>query len=332
MPSKNSQSTVLRRYVTAIRSHCYGIAATLVPSLNNINITYSGTGGSVSARYCYSVWLRHLTIAHSNGFDCRPQCVAELGPGDSLGIGICALIFGAERYVALDVHEYSSDTKNIQLFREIRQLVKARAPIPGEEELPRVEPRLECYDFPSYIFPEKFLDSCLRDSRLAKIESAIKETYNPNGMISYSVPWLDKAKIFENSVDFLLSQAVLEHVDDIKQTYEAMFCWMKPSGFISHQIDLKSHGLSVQWNGHWKKNDFVWKIIRGGRKYLINRLPCSEHVQQCQGAGFAIVLKSPKKKPNSIRRSRLARRFRLLSQEELETCSLFLQARKSESN
>src|SRR6267378_2839545 len=39
-----------------------------------------GTGGTVSARYCYSVWLRHLVRAAKAGCDAWPRVVAEVRP------------------------------------------------------------------------------------------------------------------------------------------------------------------------------------------------------------------------------------------------------------
>ena len=56
-----------------------------------------GTGGSISASYCYSVWLRHLVTTAGCGLNCNPRTVAELGPGDSLGVGLAALLSGAEK-------------------------------------------------------------------------------------------------------------------------------------------------------------------------------------------------------------------------------------------
>jgi len=45
-----------------------------------------------SARYYYSVWLQHLVHAHLNGVREVPRVVAELGPGNSLGISSIGLL------------------------------------------------------------------------------------------------------------------------------------------------------------------------------------------------------------------------------------------------
>ena len=64
--------------------------------------------GTVSARYCYTVWLRHLSIVQGTGLSTTPKVVAELGPGHSIGIGLAALISGAEQYYGLDAVQYAN--------------------------------------------------------------------------------------------------------------------------------------------------------------------------------------------------------------------------------
>ena len=54
----------------------------------------------------------HLVMAHRSGLSTQPEVVAELGPGDSLGIGMAALLTGAEVYYAFDVVEYASNQRN----------------------------------------------------------------------------------------------------------------------------------------------------------------------------------------------------------------------------
>ena len=79
------------------------------------------------------------------------ETVAELGPGDSLGIGLAALLSSAQRYVALDVVRYAANTRNLQIFEELIALFRDRAPIPDEAEFPLVRPRLLSYTFPADI-------------------------------------------------------------------------------------------------------------------------------------------------------------------------------------
>ena len=100
------------------------------------------TGGTSSGRYCYSVWLRHLVALRDAGIERPFHSVAELGPGDSLGIGLAALLSGANRLEALDVVPYASLAGNLTLLDEIAALLARGAPIPGDEEFPGVVPRL----------------------------------------------------------------------------------------------------------------------------------------------------------------------------------------------
>ncbi len=75
------------------------------------------TGGTDSALYCYEVWMKHLTMLHAHGMERMPRVLAELGPGDSLGIGLAALLSGVERYFALDAVRYSDTKKNLPILR-----------------------------------------------------------------------------------------------------------------------------------------------------------------------------------------------------------------------
>ena len=78
-----------------------------------------GTRGTDTARYCYSVWLRHLVMARRSGLRQMPESAAELGPGDSLGIGLAALISGVKSYFALDVVRYANPKRNLEIFEEL---------------------------------------------------------------------------------------------------------------------------------------------------------------------------------------------------------------------
>jgi len=293
------------------------------------------TRGTDSARYCYSVWLRHLTMAHASQLPDQPRVVAELGPGDSLGTGVMALLTGASTYVGLDVVQYADTSRNVALLDELVRLLHARAAIPDDREFPEVKPYLASYAFPTHVLTDARLDRCLAPARVAAIRRALEhvgETVRTEGQeeitITYRVPWFDPAVIQRGSVDMVFSQAVLEHVDDLDTTYRALYEWLKPGGVASHQIGFVSHGITPEWNGHWTIRDPVWKLIRGRRPYLLNREPASTHVRMLRESGLEIVHEARVHTPSDIARDRLATRFRSFSDEDLTTRAIFLLAVK----
>src|SRR5690242_6794043 len=84
-----------------------------VPGFERFLTKLRGGGGTRSPRYCYSIWLRHLAMAREHGLSTAPATVAELGPGDSVGVGLAALLTGSERYWALDVLSYTNSERNL---------------------------------------------------------------------------------------------------------------------------------------------------------------------------------------------------------------------------
>lgn len=290
-------------------------------------LCHRGAGGTSSARYCYSVWLRHLVKAGSQDSWRFPRSVAELGPGDSLGIGLAALICGAERYLGFDVVEYASDARNLAVFDELVALFEARADIPDAEEFPEVKPYLDDYGFPGHILTGEWLAAALDPARLAHIRAAVAEMGRPDSPVRYAVPWHDASRIERASIDMIFSQAVLEHVDDLDGAYAAMGDWLRPGGVMSHQIDFRCHGTADSWNGHWACSDLHWRLIRGGRPYLINRQPHSAHLDLLKRHGFELVHEQPRELPSTLSRRDLAVRFRQLSDSDLTTSGAYMLSR-----
>lgn len=259
-------------------------------ALRNTIGTWKGTGGTNSARYCYSVWLRHLHWLYRNGITNIPEKVIEFGPGDSLGIGLCALLSGTKEYRALDAVKHVDLVKNKVLFEEIIKLFEIKASIPGNREFPLIYPKLDSYDFPSTILTEELIQFNLSDSRLNQIRKELQNIDNAdNTFIRYIAPWSTTADITPNSIDMILSQAVMECVDDLDKVYPLMYRWLQPGGIISHEIDFKSHNTAITWNGHWGYSDWMWKLVKGRAEYLINRLPHSFHMREIKKCGFEIL-------------------------------------------
>jgi Methyltransferase domain. len=257
-----------------------------------------------------------------------PKIVGELGPGDSVGIGMTALLSGAEMYYGMDVVRHASLRQNIKILDELVDLFRKKESIPDEREFENLKPHLDSYKFPSEILTDERLIDNLSDNRIKQIRNSLEDCDNKMSMIRYTVPWHSADLIKEGSLDMIFSQAVLEHVDDLHSAYRAMCLWLKPKGFISHQIDFKSHGLIDYWNGHWAISDRVWRLMRGRRAYLLNRQPHSVHLKLLKEAGLEIVCDEKTKMPSKILYEQLAESFKNMHEEDTTICGAFLQAIK----
>lgn len=257
-----------------------------------INTHKKGTGGTSSARYCYSVWLRHLSMLSQSGMHNLPKSVAEIGPGDSLGIGLNALITGASKYFAFDIIEHANPAKNLETFEELIELYRSKTPIPDDKEFPKVKPKLKNYDFPTHVLDDDYLVKVLNKKRINKIRDAIISETKNDITIRYVVPW-DKLSVVSESIDLIFSQAVMEHVINVDESYKTMYNWLKHGGFLSHEIDYSAHETHKEWFGHWRYPSWLWKIIMKGRRYHINRFPNSFHINSLINNKFEIIKQKP---------------------------------------
>ena len=216
------------------------------------------------------------------------------------------------------------------LVDAIARLYQDRAGIPGPEEFPELKPKLDDYRFPLELFDASELRASIEPERVSAIRRAVQHVGTPQGEITvqYYAPWHDRSVIRRDSVDAAFSQAVMEHVEDINAAYRALSGWMRDDGYMSHQIDFRSHGLATCWNGHWSYSDWLFRIAKGRRPYLLNRQPKSAHLRAIREAGFEILSESPVQGDPGITRAALAPRFRGLSDDDLSTSGVFLVARK----
>jgi len=306
-----------------IRALAVGLA-TYLPGISAVHRTLSRAPGTESARYCYAVWMRHLVMANRSGI-CSgvPSRVAELGPGESIGIGLAALLSGADWYCGLDLIPFSSVDRNARVLDELEQLFRRHSDIPDDCEYPHMHPRLDDYAWPV----DMGVANDLSPARIERIRSAVRNVNAPGSMVRYVAPWTSPATIEHESVDMILSQAVLEHVDNLERAYSAMREWLHADGFMSHQIDFASHGTSRTWDGHRAYSDREWALIRGRRAYLINRMPCSAHLQQMRAAGFVCDVVSRQIVEPTLAQARLAERYKVLGQLDLRTRGVLIHAR-----
>lgn len=279
-------------------------------------------GPDKSALHCYERWLKHLTLLSAHGMAGVPRSLVELGPGDTLGVGLAALLSGVDEYYALDVVRYADPAHDLQIFEELVTLFETRAGRPSKG-WPDYENLLDRQLFPSHILTEKVLGRALQPQRVEAIRQMLRAPHagGRGGMaIHYIAPWTEQAVPLRGSLDAVISHTVLQHVSDLEGTYRAIAGWLKLGGIMSHQIDFGCMGMAREWNWHWGCSDFLWKIIAGRRAYLINRQPCSAHLKLMEKHGFRTSCVLKYHRTDGIHRARLSAPWRHLDDDDL-TCS-----------
>lgn len=292
-----------------------------------VPILYSSTGSAsrpASARYCYSVWLRHLVTLFGHGIKQIPETITEIGPGNSLGTGLCGLLSGVQKYYSCDIKQFYSIEADLKIFDELVELFRHREPIPDDQEFPNVRPILNSYEFPYHIFPELHLQSCLSEERLCIVRQSLRESVTDTStdraiQIKFFIPSEQWDVLRPGTVDLVYSQAVMEYLDNPHEAYHDYYQMLRPGGVMSHQIDFRSHGLANEWDGHWVYSNFTWKIICGRRPAIISRLPHSYHIEAQIKAGFTIIADIKNQCKATVERGKLSKRFSALSDEDRST-------------
>jgi hypothetical protein len=269
-------------------------------------------------------------MLHRHGLPTTFATVVELGPGDSLGVGLAALLTGAERYIALDAVRYADSERNIRILEDLAALFRDRTAIPDPTEFPLLQPPL-----PSYAFPDEFLTSArleaeLRPARIDLIRAALanpKASSRNNGLVCYNAPWTT-GMVEDATVDLVISQGVLQFVHDLPDIYKRMANWLIPGGIMSHEIAFQSIGITTEWNGQWSCSEPIWRLAAGRRRHVTNREPHSTHIALLQEAGCQVVTDERIVRDSGVRRENLAPRFRHLTDQDLVTSSALIQAVK----
>ena len=277
-------------------------------------------GDAPSASYSYDVWMKHLWHLWKNGLQKMPETVVELGPGQSLGVGLAALLSGADAYYGLDYARICNLTGSANLLDEMVLLFRGQA---GQQikGWPAYGP-----EFPHHILPQPLLDTALSPGRIQDIASAFSN--DSPITIRYIAPWMNRS-IDPGSADLVLSSVVMQYLSDPVRAYTTMYEWLKPGGMMSHEISFTGHQFArEEWNSHWSREEWTWQMIVGNRPGAVSRLPFSAHVSAIRSVGFEIACAMIETDRGGIAREDLASRWIGLSDSDLHARSGFIQARK----
>jgi hypothetical protein len=294
---------------------------------------YKGAVGHTTGAYCYSVWMRHLSIVTKAVPSFAPRVVVELGPGDSLGLGCAALLSGAEQYIGLDVVAHADPEHDVKVLGELVGLFEHHAPIPDGRVFPNLQPKLSSYRFPSRLFAADAPRRIRVDpERVQALRAALldrQEVLYDNMPIGYTAPWGPRT-LDRQSADLVITQAVLQDMghdpakSELAGAFQAMSRWLRKGGVMSHQINFAFPGGPV-WNHHWRYSDAAWRLVRGNRPFFENRVPLSTYLALCKENEFEVV--SVKRvEEEGLTRERVAPRFRDLPEEDFRTSSAHIVA------
>lgn len=170
--------------------------------------------------------------------------------------------------------------------------------------------QLTCIDIRELVFPELINNTIIRFNEMAgKISdefslfehipnvygSNYKNVLSENFNINYKAP-IDARDtgIESNSIDFILSNATLEHIPEVHigDILKECFRILKPGGIMSNAIDYRDHwsffdsSISVYNFLQFPENE--WKKLNPSLMYQ-NRMRHKDHIRKIQNAGFDII-------------------------------------------
>jgi SAM-dependent methyltransferase len=246
-----------------------------------INVFRAGTMDSPEC--AFDIFKVHYEATNLRSLsDCS---VLEIGPGNSGLTAVFAQSFGASRTWLIDTEPLASQDARLFLGAE-QLLLKAGLSAPHLGAVTSVDEAL----------------------------TRLNAFYLTTGLESLK-------KIPEAEVDFLFSNAVLEHVrlrefaDLIAETRRIL----KPTGIASHVIDFRDHlqhGLN-----NLRFPERVWEsefMARSG--FYTNRIPWPDMERIFRGAGFSVELIRVQHWPDGLptRQGSMARPFKQMSAANLK--------------
>jgi SAM-dependent methyltransferase len=244
-----------------------------------------------SEEYAIGVFDSHVARAGLTG-KLEGKRILEMGPGDSIATAIIAYAHGA-RATLIDVGPFATDDASgyLPLCEALRNSGLTPPNIRSEDSIATI------------------LEKC-------------RAEYHTHGLASWS-------QLKSSSVNLIFSQAVLEHVRKREFLPIMGECRraLRPDGVCSHKVDLRDHlegGLN-----HLRFSEGVWESSLFANSGLyVNRITYKSMLKCFEDAGFSVdsvELERWERLP--ISRSRLARQFRAIPNDELQISSFAVSLR-----
>lgn len=239
-------------------------------------------GDMVQPAYAYNLFKRHYDRVDF----CRKDkgfVFLELGPGDSLFSALIAYAFGASASYLIDVGHFGWDG-----FGSYRNMMH-------------------------YLFEQGLTTPSVTGiSTIPELLKACNARYDIEGLDSLKA-------IPDGTVDFIWSQAVLEHIrrHEFLDTMCELRRILRPDGVCSHQIDLRDHLGGSLNNLRFSRE--IWESdFMAHSGFYTNRIRYKEMMDIFNNAGFEVnVVQINRWAKPPIHRKSLSKEFQNLSEDEL---------------
>lgn len=245
-----------------------------------INRKFKSNHSCSDAEFCYVLWLKMLVFFKENGMNPNLNEIGEIGNGGSLGVAICAVLSGCEKYYALEIEELFNRDQNLKLLDEIVMLFRNKTRI--SDNYKQLNIKINNHDYPEDIIKPLFLNENL----ITEIRNNIFNRLINSKRIQIIKNWEQHPSL---KLDLIFSRAVMEHVSAPGSVYKGISFHLKVGSLMFHDIEFHSHGLTEEMDGHYRISEFIWKIILGKRKYLLNRWSYINHHISMIDNGFQII-------------------------------------------
>lgn len=232
--------------------------------------------------YAYGVFRRHFDRAGSTKNE-SGFVAMEIGPGDSLFSAMIARACGAAKTYLVDVGSFAED--QLGPYQHMQRFLSERGlPVPD-------------------------ISSC---RSVQEVLSVCRGEYLTSGVAGFK-------KIPDRSVDFVWSQAVLEHIRraEFLDLMREIRRTLREDGICSHRVDLMDH-LGGALN-NLRFSERMWESnFMATSGFYTNRIRYSEMLGLFENAGFkAEVVQIDRWERLPTPRLKLAKPFRSLPEEEL---------------
>ncbi|MBN2570042.1 MAG: methyltransferase domain-containing protein [Deltaproteobacteria bacterium] len=232
--------------------------------------------------YAYGVFRQHFKRYHLT-YKENGFVALEVGPGDSLLSAIVAAAHGARQCYLVDVGAFA--TQDLTVYHDMGSfLLQQNLSVPDVSGAKNV----------------------------AEVLSSCHATYLTKGIQSLH-------NISAESVDFVWSQAVLEHIyrQEFLDTLKELRRILRPDGICSHRIDLKDHLSGSLNNLRFSKSFWESDFIRRSGFYT-NRIRYNDMLNYFEITGFDVdVIKIDRWSELPIPRNKLSAEFRSLPEDDL---------------